>query len=101
MMRQLPARWNALVILLAVASMLGCQGLSSSNKASTTPPQNPTKAGQITVAPASISFGIVKVGNNQSQPVTMTNSGGSSLKVTQVTATGAGFSMSGLSFPVT
>lgn len=101
MMKQLLARWNALVVLLALATMLGCQGLSSSNKASTTPTQSTTKPGQITVAPASISFGIVKVGNNQSQPATMTNSGGSSLKVTQVTATGTGFSVSGLSFPVT
>lgn len=89
--------------MVALATMVGCQGLSSSNKASTTtpPPQNPTKAGQLTVAPSSISFGIVKVGNNQSQPATMTNTGGSTLKVTQVTATGAGFSVSGLSFPVT
>jgi hypothetical protein len=100
-MKQLLARWNPLVVLLALATMLGCQGLSSSNKASTAPTQSTTKPGQITVAPASISFGIVKVGNNQSQPATLTNSGGSSLKVTQVTATGTGFSVSGLSFPVT
>ena len=102
MTKPLAARWNALVVMVALATMVACQGLSSSNKASTTtPPQNPTKAGQLTVAPSSISFGIVKVGNNQSQPATMTNTGGSTLKVTQVTATGAGFSVSGLSFPVT
>ena len=101
MMKQLPARWNALVVLLALATMVGCQGLSSSNKASTVPPQNPVKLGQVTVAPSSISFGIVKVGNNQSQPAKMTNTGGSSLRVTQVTATGTGFSVSGLSLPVT
>ena len=102
MTKPLAARWNALVVMVALATMLGCQGLSSSNKASTTtPPQDPTKAGQVTVAPSSISFGIVKVGNNQSQPATMTNTGGSTLKVTQVTATGTGFSVSGLSFPVT
>jgi hypothetical protein len=100
MMKQLPARWNALVVLLALATMLGCQGLSSSNRAST-PPPNTTKPGQLTIAPTSISFGIVDVGNNQSQPATLTNSGGSALKVTQVTPTGAGFSVSGLSFPVT
>jgi predicted aspartyl protease len=98
MTKRLPAGWNALVVLVALATMLGCQGLSSSNKA--TPP-NTTKPGQLTVAPASISFGIVKVGNNQSQPATLMNSGGSTLQVTQVTATGAGFSVSGLSLPVT
>ena len=82
-MKQLSARWNAPVVLLALATMLGCQGLSSSNKTLHHPPTNQqnTKPGQLTVTPASISFSNVKVGNNQSQPATMTNSGGSSLTV--------------------
>ena len=102
MMKLLAARSNALVVVLALATMVGCQGLSSSNKTSTTTSSSPTtKAGQLTVTPASISFGVVDVGNNQSQPATLTNSGGSSLKVTQITVTGAGFSVSGLTFPVT
>ena len=101
-MKQLPPRWNALVVFLALATMLGCQGLSSANKTSTPPSnQQNTKPGQLTVAPVSISFTNVKVGNNQSQPATMTNSGGSSLTVNTVTATGAGFSVSGLSLPLT
>jgi len=100
MMRQLAARWNALVVLLALATMLGCQGLSSSNKSSPPPPNNP-KPGQLTVTPSSVSFGIVEVGNNQSKPATMTNSGGSSLTVSKVTPTGAGFSVSGVSLPLT
>jgi nitrogen fixation protein FixH len=100
MMKQLPARWNALVVLLALATMLGCQGLSSSNKSSTPPPNN-TKPGELTVAPTSVSFGIVEVGNNQSKPATMTNSGGSSLTVSKVTSSGAGFSVSGVSLPLT
>jgi len=86
--------------------MLGCQGISSANKsATTTPPppppgkQTPTP-GQLTVAPVSISFGNVLVGNNQSQPATMTNSGGSSLTVSQVAASGTGFSVSGLNLPL-
>ncbi|HXM59790.1 MAG TPA: choice-of-anchor D domain-containing protein [Terriglobales bacterium] len=100
MMRQLPARWNALVVLLALTIMVGCQGLSSSNKSSTSSSNN-SKPGQLTVVPSGISFGIVEVGNNQTKPATMTNSGGSSLTVTKVTATGTGFSVSGLSLPVT
>jgi hypothetical protein len=98
MMKQLPTRWNVVVVLLALATMLGCQGLTSSNKSTTTPAP---KQGLVTVTPSSISFGAVKVGNNQSQPATMTNAGGSTLLVTQVTATGTGFSVSGLSLPVT
>jgi nitrogen fixation protein FixH len=101
MTKQLDARWNALVVLLALATMLGCQGLSSSSKSSTTNTTNNTKPGLLAVSPASISFGMVKVGNNQNQPATMTNSGGSSLTVSKVTPTGTGFSVSGLSLPMT
>jgi len=99
MMKQLPARWNWPLVVLALATMVGCQGLTSSNKAATTP--NNTNSGVVTVAPSSLSFGVVKVGNNQSLPATMTNTGGSTLQVTQVTATGNGFSVSGLSLPLT
>jgi hypothetical protein len=103
LMKQTPLRWNVLVVVLAVASMLGCQGLSTPNNkaAAPPPPGNNKKPGQLTVTPASISFSAVKVGNNQSQPATMTNSGVSSLTVTQASATGTGFSVSGISLPVT
>jgi len=101
-MKQTPPRWNVLVVVLAVASMLGCQGLTSSSKSSTTPPApNSKKPGQLAVTPASIAFSAVKVGNNQSQPATMTNSGASSLTVTAAAASGTGFSVSGISLPVT
>ena len=103
-MRKLADRVNALVVLLALVTMVGCQGLSGSNKTTTSKPpatQQNTKPGQLTVAPASISFSNVKVGNNQSQPATMTNSGGSSLTVNTAAATGTGFSVTGLSLPLT
>lgn len=101
-MKQFPARWTVPVVLLALVSMLGCQGLSSANKTTTPPPNQQTpKPGDLTVTPASISFSNVKVGNNQSQPATLSNSGGSSITVSTVTATGTGFSVSGLSLPLT
>ncbi len=100
MMKRLAVRWNGLVALLALATLLGCQGLSSSSKSSGNPPPNDTKPGVLAVAPVSISFGVVKMGNNQSQPATMTNTGGSSLTVSQVTPTGKGFTVSGFSLPV-
>ena len=99
MMKQLPVRWNWPLVVLALATMVGCQGLTNSNKAATTQPK--TTPGVVTVTPSSLSFGVVKVGNNQSLPATMTNTGGSTLQVTQVTLTGTGFSVSGLSLPVT
>jgi len=99
MMKPLPTRSNWPLVVLALATMVGCQGLTSSNKSATT--QNNTNPGVVTVAPSSMSFGVVKVGNNQSQPAAMTNTGGSTLQVTQVTATGNVFSVSGLSLPLT
>jgi Cep192 domain 4/Abnormal spindle-like microcephaly-assoc'd, ASPM-SPD-2-Hydin/HYDIN/CFA65/VesB-like, Ig-like domain len=58
-------------------------------------------SGQLTVNPSSISFGNVTVGSSQTQSVTLANSGGSDLTITQATLSGTGFTLSGLSYPVT
>jgi hypothetical protein len=58
-------------------------------------------AGQISVSPSSVSFGNVQVGKSQSQTATLTNSGGSSVIISQAAASSAGFSLSGLTLPVT
>jgi hypothetical protein len=60
-----------------------------------------TTSGVLAVAPASRSFGNVQVGTSQSQAATLTNSGGTSLTISQAKATGAGFSLSGLTTPLT
>ena len=98
-MGHLPTRWNALAVVLALASMLGCQGLSTSKPASQGS-QNPLPGG-LNAAPASISFGNVQIGTSQSQSDTVTNTGGTSLTITQATATGSGFSTTGLDLPLT
>jgi hypothetical protein len=92
-MNHLRNRWNAMLIVAGLASLLGCQGLSSK-------PQT-QGAGQLTPSPVSISFGNVQVGTNQSQGGSVTNTGGSSVTITQVTASGSGFSVSGLNVPLT
>src|SRR3989442_12885473 len=56
---------------------------------------------QLSVTPPSVSFGNVLVGSNGVQNVTLTNSGNASLTVAQGPVTGAGFSISGLTFPLT
>jgi Abnormal spindle-like microcephaly-assoc'd, ASPM-SPD-2-Hydin len=68
--------------------------LSGTATTSTTP-------GQISAAPASLSFGNVTVGTSQNQTATVTNSGGSSVTISQATATGGGFSVNGLNLPLT
>jgi hypothetical protein len=95
-MKHIGPRFGTLVVLLALGALLGCQGVSVGKPAAQTP-----ASGQITAAPSSVSFGNVQVGTSQTQSNTLTNTGGSSLTITQATVTGAGFSTSGLNLPLT
>jgi len=60
-----------------------------------------TAPGTLGSSPSSLSFGSVTVGSNQSLSVKLTNNGGSSVTISQTGATGTGFSVSGISVPVT
>jgi hypothetical protein len=57
--------------------------------------------GQTTPNPTSLSFGTVQVGLSQTLTETLTNSGGSSLTISAASATGSGYSISGLALPLT
>jgi len=57
--------------------------------------------GTLTPNPSSISFGSVQVGNNKSVTETVTNTGGSDVTISQAKATGTGFSINGISPPLT
>jgi hypothetical protein len=54
-----------------------------------------------TVTPSSLSFGNVTVGASGTKTVAVTNTGTSDLVVSSINVTGAGFSVSGISFPLT
>jgi Abnormal spindle-like microcephaly-assoc'd, ASPM-SPD-2-Hydin/Protein of unknown function (DUF1573) len=58
-------------------------------------------SGQFALSPASENFGSVTVGSNQSVSETVTNTGGSSLTISQVGTSGTGFTVSGITAPVT
>jgi hypothetical protein len=58
-------------------------------------------AGTLSLNPSQIAFGSIQVGSHQASSVTLSNSGGSDLSVTQATLSGAGFSLSNLSLPLT
>ena len=60
-----------------------------------------TTPGQLVANPGSLSFGSVQVGNSQTLTAAITNTGGSSVTLSQATAGGTGFSISGLSLPMT
>ena len=54
---------------------------------------------QLSITPSNVSFGSVMVGMANTQTVTLTNSGTATLNISQGSVTGAGFGMSGLTFP--
>jgi hypothetical protein len=55
----------------------------------------------MSLSPTSISFGNVNVGSGATQNVQLSNTGNSSVNVTQVAASGAGISVSGVATPLT
>jgi hypothetical protein len=57
--------------------------------------------GQLAPSQATESFGSVTVGSNQSLSETVTNTGGSSVAISQVGISGTGFSLSGITAPLT
>ena len=58
-------------------------------------------AGALTANPTSVNFGNVTVGNNETAPVTVTNTGGESVTLSSVVASGSGFSVTGATPPIT
>jgi hypothetical protein len=56
---------------------------------------------QLSASPTSLSFGDVTVGTSTSQTATLSNNGNSSVTISQVTVSGAGFSASGVTPPLT
>ncbi|MFZ2084926.1 MAG: choice-of-anchor D domain-containing protein [Candidatus Sulfotelmatobacter sp.] len=85
------------LLLLGLATMVGCQGFSSSKAVSGTG----VAQGALAANPTSLSFGTVEVGNNQQLTETVTNTGGSAVTISQVGISGAGFTLGGISAPVT
>ena|ERR1035437_5519011 len=91
LMNRINSQFNALLVVVALAGLLGCQGVSTGSPA----------PGQLTPAPTSISFGNVLVGNTSPQTETLKNTGGADLSVTAAKVTGTSFSYAGLSLPLT
>jgi ASPM-SPD-2-Hydin domain-containing protein/HYDIN/CFA65/VesB family protein len=82
--------------LLLIAGCGSTGVASSSSNTSNNPPQS-----SVSVAPSSLAFGNVTVGVPSVKNFVVTNSGTSDLVVSSVTLSGAGFSVSPLTFPLT
>src|SRR5207302_888656 len=57
--------------------------------------------GSLVSNPSSLSFGNVQTGTSQTLSATLTNSGGTSVTISQASASGSGYTLSGLSLPTT
>ena len=91
----------AFICLLALAGMsylTGCQGVSAGGAQQQ---QTTTSPGALTANPTSLSFGAVTVGNSASLPETISNTGDTSVTISQITISGTGFSLVGATAPIT
>jgi hypothetical protein len=86
------------VALLVSLTQVGCTGLTSANG---TAPADPTSATTVAVAGATGTFGSVGTGTSLTQTFTVTNTGSTMLNITQLAASGSGFSVSGFTLPIT
>jgi hypothetical protein len=77
--------------------LVGCQGVSSGSKQAS---NGNLGAGQLAATPATLNFGNVAVGSNSVQTGTLT-AGASDITVASAAWNGAGYSVSGITFPVT
>jgi hypothetical protein len=100
-----PGQSTAFTVSFAPAGAGGASGnisvvSNAANSVSTVALSGMGVQPQISVAPASVSFGTVTVGQTSSQTVTLTNAGGANLNITQLTGPGTGFSLNGLALPL-
>ena len=86
------------VLSLLVMAIAACQGVGSAQKNNS---GNGGGPGQLTVSSSSLSFGNVQVGSKQSESVTLTNSGTTSITVSAATVSGSAFSLGSVSLPFT
>lgn len=81
---------------MSVTLATGC-GMSSKTNSSGAP----ASAAQLTASQNSLSFGTVPTGGSKALSENISNAGGSALTVSQISANGAGFNVTGINPPVT
>jgi fibronectin type 3 domain-containing protein len=93
-------QWSGALAVFALISMcmlLGCSGVSSGPNTQT-PPGN--TVGTLAVSPSTLSFGNVAVGSNSSMTGTLSATNADVI-VSSAAWSGSGYSVSGITFPVT
>jgi hypothetical protein len=93
--RAYPQPLASAVLLITTVLITGC-AVTKMNSSPTTSPGT----GQLAISPTSMNFGTINVGANSSQSGTLT-AGSSAITVSSASWNGTGYSLGGITFPVT
>ena len=94
--RRAPLGQIALIFAsLAVLSLSGCIGLTGAGKPGSSPSSNSATEGTLTSSAARRNFGNVVAGSNSVQTSSLNSTGCATVKISQATVTGTGFSVVG------
>ena len=85
------------MVLLCLATMVGCQGFSASKSATTT---QPVQSGTLSLSGASLSFGAVTAGTSKTMTLTASNTGTASVTLSSASISSQYFSLSAPTLPV-
>ena len=89
-----PSRWACIAFIASTVGFASCASTGSDRQAKQV-------QSQLSVIPINASFPNVVVGTNNTMTITLTSSGNTSVTVSQSNVTGAGFSVVGLTPPIT
>jgi hypothetical protein len=82
------------VLVISLLSISGCLALTGAGSTSKSSPGSPA-AGTLSASVASLNFGSIVAGSNSLQTITLTNTGATSVTISQAAVTGSGFSLIG------
>src|SRR6202008_2912913 len=91
-----PAHYIVLDVIACIACSLSLVSCAVTSKGPS-PATNPS----ISITPSLVSFGDVKIKTQTSQTLRLSNTGTTDIGISQATLSGTGFSMSGLTAPLT
>ncbi len=94
--RFVPGFAAVLLLLPGLLFLIGCQGVSAGGSSTSS-----QSAGTLSLSASKLSFGTVTMGSKQVLSETLTNTGESSLTISQAAVDGTGFALSGISAAVT
>jgi hypothetical protein len=81
--------------------LIASNGTNSPTSISLTGTGTAAPTGQLQASSTSVSFGNVNTGSNATQQITLTNTGTAAVQISSVVASGSGYTVSGITTPVT